>query len=215
MKQSIPCQISDLGLIDYKTAYDIQKSAVLDVISGSPQKLFFCEHKSILTLGRLTKKENLLTSESELKSRGVEVVSIDRGGDITLHCPGQLICYPIFDLDHYGKDLKAFLSQLEQVVIDLLSEFGIVATRFEGRTGVWVKNKKICSLGIGVKKWVTFHGVGLNVNSDLCLFQMIRPCGLDVLMTSMAQELGQTVDMADVKIRISRCFKKQFQLENR
>ena len=132
---------------------------------------------------------------------------------MTLHCPGQLVVYPILNLERLGKDLKLYLEKLQQVAIDLLQDFDIVAKGLSGQRGVWAGERKIVSIGIGVKKWVTYHGLAVNVNSDLTLFDMIKPCGLDVRMTSIEQEKGQPVDMSLVKERIVRRFGEQFQLD--
>ncbi len=210
-KQS-SCIIEDWGLIDYQTAYERQKALVNRIIAGENPRLILCEHSATLTLGRMTKPENILLPVEDIKARGVEVVPIDRGGDITLHAPGQLVVYPIFNLNDHGRDLKVFLEKLEQVVIDLLTEFDILAVGIDGQRGVWVGRDKISSIGIGVRKWVSYHGVGLNVNTDLKLFSMIRPCGLDVAMTSMAKLKGAPVDMALVKERMVAQFVRHFEL---
>ena len=210
--QNYHCAIEDLGTIDYNAAYAIQKQAVEEVISTGKQRIIFCEHPAVITMGRASHDENLFLSRQQIKDRQIAVLYIDRGGDITLHAPGQLVVYPILNLNYYGKDLKAYLHTLEQVVIDLLSDFGILATRFEGRTGVWTDQKKICSLGIGVRKWVAYHGLGLNVNTDLNLFSMIRPCGLDVAMTSLKSLKKHSIDMRDVKQKCVNHFQKHFSL---
>ena len=203
-------QVNDLGLISYFEAYTLQKEAVEKILQGNPEVLFLCEHPPVITLGRLAKEENLLFTKEEIKRRAIEVVSIDRGGDVTLHAPGQIVAYPIFNLSRHGKDLHLFLHKLEQVAIDLLGDFGIVANRISGRTGVWVGDKKIASIGIGVRKWVSFHGLALNVNTDLKLFSAIKPCGLDAVMTSMAELQRQTIKMGQVKKRLIDCFGRNF-----
>ncbi len=206
-------QINDLGLISYSKAYTLQKEAVENLIAGGRQVLFLCEHPAVITLGRMSRQEHILFSKQELQKRGIEIVSIDRGGDVTLHAPGQIVAYPIFNLLEYGKDLHAFLFKLEQVAIDLLADFGIVANRISGRTGVWAGEKKIVSIGIGVRKWISFHGLGLNVNTDLKLFSVIKPCGLDVAMTSMAELRRQPIEIAEVKAKLIKCFEKKFNNE--
>ena len=207
------CQITDLGLIDYQKAYDFQKKCVMEVISGAPQRIILCEHPAVITFGRLAQKENLLIPAEELKKRNIQSFHIDRGGDITLHAPGQLIVYPILNLNNYGRDLKAYLHKLEQVAIDFLKGFDIVANRIFGKTGVYVDGRKIVSMGIGVKKWVSFHGLGINVNTDLSLFSLMRPCGLDVKMTSVSQLLHQSVLMSDAQQKWLEVFAQHFQLE--
>ncbi len=206
------CEIEDLGLIDYTKAYAVQMDYVQKVRENGIQRLLLCEHPAVLTLGRMTKKENLLMSSGEILDQGVNIHNIDRGGDVTLHSPGQLVVYPIFDLTHYGKDLHAYLSKLEQVAIDLLKDFDIVATRFSGRTGAWVGGKKIVSIGVGVRKWISYHGLAVNVNTDLNLFKMIRPCGLNIQMTSIASLKGKNISMQQVKDLMIKNFIKSFQL---
>lgn len=208
-----PCVINDLGLVDYLTAYDIQKRCVEEVISGGAQKILFCEHPAVVTFGRLAKESNLLVSREELNKRRISSYSIDRGGDITLHSPGQLVVYPILNLNYYGRDLKAYLSKLEQVAIDFLKGFDIVANRILGKTGVYVDGRKIVSMGIGVKKWVSFHGMGINLNTDLSLFSLMKPCGLDVKMTSMSELLNKSVPIASAQKNILKIFSQHFQLE--
>lgn len=202
--------IQDLGLIGYAEAYEIQKKWVEAVINGHDPVLLLCEHPAILTLGRLASQENFLLPQEEIKARGIQVLDIDRGGEVTLHSPGQLVVYPIMNLRDHGKDLKQYLHQLEQVAIDLLKDFDILADRFSGRTGVWVGPEKIVSIGIGVKKWVSFHGLGINVNTDLDLFRLIKPCGMDIRMTSISQIKNQSIDMNLVKRNVVNRFRGQF-----
>lgn len=203
-------EIQDLGLIDYDAAYRLQKDCVAQVIAGGPQRLLLCEHPAVITLGRLAKAENIFFSKEDLAAKGVQLVSIDRGGDVTLHAPGQLVVYPVLNLSQGRRDLKLYMQKLEEVAIDLLKSFDIVANRIFGKTGVFVGPDKIVSLGIGVKKWVTFHGLGININTDLKLFELINPCGLNVRMTSLAKLKGRPVEMADVKARLVESFKREF-----
>lgn len=206
------CTITDLGLINYQDAYRIQQDFVERVIAGKEQKLILCEHPPVLTLGRLADEKNFLVSQEMIKQKGVTIQYINRGGDITLHSPGQLVIYPILNLVQYGKDLRAYLHKLEQVAIDLLGGFDIVANRFPGQTGVWVGDNKIVSIGIGVKKWVSFHGLAINVNTQLDLFSLIRPCGLDVKMTSISEIKKEEIDMKIVKDKLLEVFKENFSL---
>ena len=205
-------RVQDLGLIDYVHAFDLQKKTVLEVIQGAADTLFLCEHPTVLTLGRLADEKNFLTAPKDIQSQGIKILPIDRGGEVTLHAPGQIVTYPIFNLNHFGRDLKHFLYRLEQVAIDLLQDFDIVARRISDQRGVWVKEEKIASLGIGVKKWVSFHGMAVNVNTDLNLFSMIKPCGLDVKMTSIGKLIGKSVDMKDVKEKIVKQYCRHFDL---
>lgn len=203
-------EVEDLGLVDYAEALEYQKSCVTRVIAGGKQKLIFCEHPLTITLGRMTQAENILFSAEELKKIDAAVYSVDRGGDVTLHAPGQLVVYPILNLNFCKRDLHWYIRKLEQVAIDLLRGFDILAERSLGRTGVWVGEQKIASLGIGVKKWVSYHGIAVNVNTNLEHFSLIRPCGLDVRMTSMQEIKGCALDMAEVKNRFVQCFVEDF-----
>ena len=205
--------VEDWGLLDYKLALERQKKTVQEVLEGASGKLIFCEHPAVLTMGRLTQEASFLASREDLKEKGVAVYPIDRGGDVTLHAPGQLVVYPILDLNLYGRDLKLYLEKLEQVAVDLLKDFGILAISIPGKRGVFVGRDKIISMGIGVRKWVCYHGAGINVNTDLSLFSLIKPCGLDVKMTSMAKLRGQAVNMEDVKAGWIRNFNRIFNLK--
>ena len=206
------CHVKDLGLIEYQRAYRLQNQYVGRVLDGESPVLLLCEHPPVLTLGRLAQQRHLLVSEERLKEKGIEIFSIDRGGDITLHAPGQLVVYPIINLVDFGRDLRAYLRRLEQVAIDLLGGFGILAQRYPGRTGVWAEGWKIVSIGIGVRKWVAFHGLAVNVTTDLSLFSMIKPCGLDVTMASLASLKKDAADMPSVKERLVHCFCRHFHL---
>lgn len=213
LNKNTKCDIRDLGLIPYNDAYAAQREFVNDLVCGGRQTLLLCEHPPTLTLGRSSDEGHILVSQEELDARKITVHNIDRGGDVTLHAPGQLVAYPILDLSNFDKDLHAYLHQLEQVAIDLLSEFGILANRFPGKTGAWAGKKKIASIGIGVRKWVSFHGLAVNVNTDLSLFKVIKPCGLDVQMTSVADIKGGAVDMNLAKHKMVEAFSKNFVLD--
>jgi lipoyl(octanoyl) transferase len=155
--------------------------------------LLLVEHEPVVTLGRGTRAGSLPLAAPELKRRGVEVFEVERGGDVTFHGPGQLVGYPVFDLKQHREDLHWYLRRLEQSLIGALDTLGIVAGANPGLTGVWTSGRKIASIGIHVKQWVTFHGFALNVTTDLNYFDLIVPCGIrDVIMTSVAQELGRT-----------------------
>src|SRR3989338_1370558 len=203
------CEVRDLGLIDYDAAYRIQKESVARVLSGGAQVLLLCEHPTVITLGRLAQETNILNAEA-IRHQGIRVIPIDRGGDVTLHAPGQLVVYSILNLAQSNRDLRLYMHKLEQVTIALLKSFGIVANRISGKTGVFVGTDKLVSLGIGVRKWVTYHGLGINVNTDLKLFDLVKPCGLDVRMTSMARIKGEAVEMDEVKKRLVEYFRKEF-----
>ena len=205
--------VRDLGLISYEKAYAQQREDLNNLLAGGVQTIILCEHEPVITLGRMAKEQHVLVSADELLRRGVEIKKVDRGGDVTLHCPGQLVVYPILDLAYYGKDIHFYLHALEQVAIDFLRSFGIVANRKNGLTGVWVGEEKIGSIGIGIKKWKTYHGLALNVNTDNQLFSWIKPCGLDVAMTSMSVLLKQKVDEGVVKEKMLRQLSRQFSLD--
>ena len=202
--------IEDWALIDYAAAYARQRALVQEVIAGGPGRLIFCEHPAVLTLGRMFNPASFLYSREDILSRGVSIVPVDRGGDVTLHAPGQMVVYIVADLNRYGRDLKRYLEHIEQVAVDLLKDFDILAMGVPSRRGVFCGKDKIVSIGVGVRKWVTYHGLGINVNTDLSLFGLIKPCGLDVQMTSMRKILGKPVAMADVRAGFVKHFQKHF-----
>ncbi len=180
--------VLDLGLIDYQECLLLQRDLSGRIFEGEGQSsLILCRHNPVITLGRLAKRENILSPE-RLVSLGVGVIDTNRGGDVTLHFPGQLVIYPVFDLRVFGRDIGCFLRKLEQAVILLLEDYGIAARRETGFTGVWVGERKIASIGIAVSRWITTHGISLNVSEDLDLFSLIRPCGRDIMMTSVEKE---------------------------
>jgi len=202
--------IEDWGLIPYTDAYERQKERVRRVMDGAADHLVLCEHPAVLTLGRMTNPASLLYQRSDIEARGVTIAKVDRGGDVTLHAPGQLVVYPIFNLDNYGKNLKVYMETLEEVAVDLLRNFGILSISVPGQRGVFVGPEKIISIGVGVRKWVTYHGLGINVNTDLSLFNLIKPCGLNVRMTSMQKLKGRVIPMQEVKTEIVNQFQKAF-----
>jgi lipoate-protein ligase B len=217
MKQNMT--VEDWGLINYAEGYERQKQCVQSVIAGAPDHLILCEHPAVLTLGRQTHPESLLYERQTIEDRGVIITSVDRGGDVTLHAPGQLVVYPIFNLNKIHKNLKIYMERLEEVAVDLLKDFGILAISIPGQRGVFAEGPalrggigpdKIISIGVGVRKWVTYHGVGINVNTDLSLFDLIKPCGLNVRMTSMQRLKGHAVPMKDVKTKVVEQFQKHF-----
>ena len=203
----------DKGLVDYKECWDFQevlfKRAVDQKIARRDDEnhpipdhhLIFCSHPHVYTLGKSGSEQNLLIAEGLLKSINAQYYKINRGGDITYHGPGQLVMYPIFDLDQFFTDIHKYMRYLEEAIILTLSEFGIQAGRVEGLTGVWLdggtpKERKICAMGVKSSRWVTMHGIALNVNTDLSYFNHIVPCGIvDKSVTSMQAELGREVDM--------------------
>lgn len=223
----------DLGLIDYKEAWDFQESVFQNTIQEKIQirngdstlttknYLLFCEHPHVFTLGKSGSESNLLLNEVELEKEEATFYKINRGGDITYHGPGQLVAYPIFDLDHFFTDIHKYMRFLEEAVIQTLATFGIESGRVDGLTGVWLdgntpKARKICALGVKSSRWVTMHGIGFNVNADLNYFSHIIPCGInDKAVTSMQHELGRKLDMLEVanvlKTKLSQLFEFDLQ----
>ena len=204
-------KLEDWGLIEYSQGLKKQKEYVQNVLEGSGDFLIFCEHPAVLTLGRMTNPESLLYQRKDIEAKGISITQVDRGGDVTLHAPGQLVVYPIFNLNNHGKSLKVYMERLEELAVDLLRNFGILAISISGKRGVFVGDDKIISIGVGVRKWVSYHGLGINVNTDLSLFNLIKPCGLNVRMTSMQKLKGHLVPMQDVKVKVIELFQKYFQ----
>lgn len=214
MKQKVIFQ--DLGLIDYKEAWDYQEKLFKENIDlkirirngenelKTTNYLLFCEHPHVFTLGKSGSEDNLLLNEESLQENDAQFYKINRGGDITYHGPGQLVGYPIFDLDLFFTDIHKYMRYLEEAVIETLNEYGIKGERVDGLTGVWIdgqtpRARKICALGVKSSRWVTMHGIGFNINSDLSYFSHIIPCGInDKAVTSMRQELGHEVNMTEV-----------------
>jgi lipoyl(octanoyl) transferase len=221
----------DLGLIDYKEAWDFQETIFNNTIQEKIQirngdqslqtknYLLFCEHPHVFTLGKSGSESNLLLNELELEQEEATFYKINRGGDITYHGPGQLVAYPIFDLDHFFTDIHKYMRFLEEAVIQTLADFGIIGGRVEGLTGVWIegdtpKARKICALGVKSSRWVTMHGIGFNVNSDLNYFSHIIPCGIDdKAVTSMQQELGKKLDLKEVSSVLKNKLAQLFEFE--
>ena len=184
--------IADLGTMRYAEALELQRAVARDRISGAIAEdvLLLVEHPPVVTLGRSSKQKNLISSPDFLKSRGVELFEVERGGDVTFHGPGQLVGYPIIDLKRHKLDLHWYLRQVEEAIIRTLGRYGISAERNTGYTGVWTGGRKITSIGVHARDWVTWHGFAMNVVTDLSYFDLIVPCGIqDVEMTSIAKEL--------------------------
>lgn len=194
-------KIFDLGLADFRKAWDFQKEIFQAVKSEEFSKaLIISQHYPVITLGRSANKKNILLGERELTLKGIQTYSIERGGDVTYHGPGQLIAYPIFNLNYIKKDIRFFLRYLEGVVIEFLSDFGIKPLRRPGLTGVWIGKEKIASIGIAVKNWITFHGLSINIKKDdLHNFSLIRPCGMALKMTSLETVLGRAIEFNCIK----------------
>ena len=187
--------VRDLGRRTYAEVLELQRSLCRRRVLGeiAEDVLLLVEHEPVVTLGRGTRAPSLPLSRAELERRGIGVFEVERGGDVTFHGPGQLVGYPILDLREHQADLHWYLRHLEAALMGALASLGIEAGRNPGLTGVWTRGRKIASIGIHVKQWVTFHGFALNVSTDLDYFDLIVPCGIrDVVMTSVAQELGRT-----------------------
>ena len=212
-----------LGLMDYQQVWDLQevlfkntvdlkienKKQAEDAQKKTNNHLLFCEHPPVYTLGKSGKIGNLLLDEENLNLKGAKFHKINRGGDITFHGPGQLVAYPILDLDHFFTDIHKYMRFLEESVILTLQDYGIESGRIDGLTGVWIdhieqKNpRKICAMGVKASRWVTMHGLALNVNTDLNYFKYIVPCGIDdKAVTSMKEELGHELPMSEVESRL-------------
>jgi|WetSurMetagenome_2_1015567.scaffolds.fasta_scaffold106125_2 lipoyl(octanoyl) transferase len=202
----------DLGLIDYKEAWDLQREIHSKRVSGEVEDfLFLLEHPNTYTLGKTAHKENLIGSEEYLKKNQITVYDIDRGGDITYHGPGQIVGYPIIDLNNWNKDTHKYLRALEEVIIKTCNDYGLICERNAKHTGVWLNDKKIAAIGIKVTRWVTMHGFAFNINTDMNLFGGIVPCGIqDKRVTSLKQELGNEIDIQEIKEKLVNNFLKVF-----
>jgi len=201
--------IIDLGMSRYEDAWKLQKQLQSQRISGQIEDhLLLVEHFPVYTLGKNSPKEHLLVQESE----SIAIIQTDRGGNITFHGPGQLVGYPILDLNQYKKSVSWYMRELEQLIIDVLKDYDINACRKDGLTGVWVGDKKIAALGVRISKWVTMHGFSLNINPDLKYYQGIIPCGIsDYGVTSMAKLLGENgPSMNDIKETLVKHFISKF-----
>ena len=224
--------IQDLGLKDYKKTWDYQEELFSGILDKkirnrredagleTPNYLLFVEHPHVYTLGKSGDINNLLATEAELTSKGAQFYRINRGGDITYHGPGQVVGYPILDLDNFFTDIHKYLRLLEEIIILTLDEYGIKGERSDGETGVWLDvgtplARKICALGVRSSRWVTMHGFAFNVNTDLSYFDHMIPCGIrDKAVTSLNRELGrESVDMEKIKESLTGNFQKLFEAE--
>ncbi len=221
----------DLGLIDYKEAWDYQTELFDDLVAKkihnrkaseedvkeTENYLLFCEHPHVYTLGKSGSEANLLIGEAILKQKGATYYKINRGGDITYHGPGQIVGYPIFDLDNFFTDIHKYLRYLEEAVILTLKDYGITAGRIKGQTGVWIDEelpsaRKICALGVKSSRWITMHGFAFNINTDLDYFSNIIPCGItDKAVTSLEKELGEKQDIEEVKSKLKKHLSEVFE----
>jgi len=233
-------KLISLGLKDYQEAWDFQEDLFKQSVSikianrsrgekeqeKTPNYLIFCEHPHVYTLGKSGSEDNLLLNKEGLEEKEASYYKINRGGDITYHGPGQLVCYPILDLDNFFEDIHKYLRYLEQAVIDTLAEYKVAAGRIDGLTGVWVdfdqanpldefwQPRKICAMGVKSSRWITMHGLALNVNTQLEYFNNIVPCGIDdKAVTSLAQEIGQPVDLKEVQVKLSKHLATLFEMD--
>ena len=217
----------DWGLKEYNEAWQQQEQLFASTLELKQQELatnnylVFCEHPHVYTLGKSGDEQNLLLNYIQLQARHASFVQTNRGGDITYHGPGQLVVYPIFDLEFFGIGLKEYIHRLEEVIIRVLKKYGIVSERSEGATGVWLENdtpsssRKICAIGVRSSRFITMHGLALNVNTRLSDFSMIHPCGfIDKGVTSIQKELGKEINMFEVKNSVIEEFKNVFLDEN-
>jgi lipoyl(octanoyl) transferase len=221
-------KLKDLGLTPYQEAWNIQQEIFDSIVAQkianrklpeneqvpTESEFLFVEHPHVYTLGKSGDANNMLLDEETLKQKGATFVKVNRGGDITYHGPGQVVGYPILDLDNFFTDIHLYLRKLEDVIINTIAEYGIKGERSEGETGVWLDvgkptARKICAMGVRTSRWVTMHGFALNVNSNLAYFDYIVPCGIKgKAVASMHAELGSKIDMEEVKEKI----KKHFQI---
>lgn len=222
----------DLGRINYKEAWDFQENIFSGVLNSKSENrnrsddnqvrttdyLLFAEHNPVYTIGKSGDMKNLLANKNQLEELGIEFFKINRGGDITYHGPGQLVGYPILNLDHFFTDIHRYLRTLEDVIIDTLFDYGLKGGRISGETGVWLDTetpfaRKICAMGVRASRWVTMHGWAFNINTDLKYFQHIIPCGItDKSVTSLNIELGKEIDMLDLKQKVKYHFEKRFEV---
>lgn len=202
----------DLGLLPYEEAWSLQRALVEGILAGGEETVLLVEHPPVLTLGAAFHAENLLFPEDAYRERGIDVVRTDRGGDVTYHGPGQLVAYPLLDLARRDRDLHRYLRNLEEAVIGAAESLGLQAGRNPVNTGVWIGNRKVCAIGIKVRRWVTMHGLALNCDLDLAPYATIVPCGIrgDYGVTSISQELGRRVTVEEAKPLLVKRLREAF-----
>lgn len=228
MKQTVVFE--DLGAMRYQPAWDYQeellqynlkaKAAANGGEAATLHHLLLVEHPPVYTLGKSGKEEHVLIDADERERRGIEYFKINRGGDITFHGPGQIVGYPVLDLEKFYTDIGRYLRSLEEVIILTLADYGIKGERSAGETGVWIdpnikgQERKICAMGVRCSRWITMHGFAFNVNTDLSYFNYIVPCGIhDKQVTSLEKEIGRTLSMEEVKAKLKMNFEKVFDVE--
>lgn len=209
------CEVIDLGVIDYQEAYTFQKRMVEGrKFNKVPDTLIVAEHFPVLTLGRSGSRKNILVDDEALKEKHLLVYRVDRGGDVTYHGPGQLVIYPVFDLRQRGRDIHLYLRNLEGATIECLKTYNIRAVRREGFSGVWVGEEKIAFIGIGISRWVSYHGLAINIDPNPDYFPLIRSCGIwNIQVTSLSKILHRSYPMAEIKPRIVEQFRTLFDRE--
>ncbi|AIE85269.1 lipoyl(octanoyl) transferase LipB [Fimbriimonas ginsengisoli] len=206
-------EVLELGRMAYQPCVELQRSILEEVVERErASTLILVEHDPVLTLGANFHEENLLLPIGEYERKGIEVVRTDRGGDVTFHGPGQLVAYPIFDLQPLGKDLHRWLRELEETVITALATWELEGTRNPINTGVWIGNRKICAMGIKVRRWVSMHGLALNCDADLSPFNLVVPCGIRGAygVTSISRECGRTVPVDEAKPVLIEAFRSRY-----
>ena len=209
MPANNPCQIVRLGTLEYQRAWDLQVDLAIKVHNGTqPNTLLLLEHPPVYTKGRLSKPDDILLSEDELRRKGIGIHEVDRGGQVTFHGPGQLVAYSVVDLREWGGPVK-YVRTLERIIIDSLADFKISAETIDGITGVWVDGAKIAAIGVKISRGIAYHGFAINVATDLSYYSHIVPCGIaDCPVTSMAEVLGEEVDMGMVQYSLAYQFGK-------
>lgn len=232
--QNKKVRFEDLGMIDYQAAWDYQEKLLAETVSIKTQNrklsveeqlktanhLLFCQHPHVYTLGKSGHQENLLMNDEQLNAAGAQFYKINRGGDITYHGPGQLVGYPILDLENFFTDIHKYMRILEEAIIMTCADYGLSAGRIDGLTGVWLGHeegqnpRKICAMGVKCSRWVTMHGFAFNVNTDLNFFGNIIPCGIsDKAVTSLQQELGKELVMNEVAEKLKGHLAELFEME--
>ena len=207
------CVVVDLDTIDLLTAWNKQKEAVDSPDRDEHDLLYLVEHPPTISIGRSSDRQNVIASEEELRAKGIELLEVDRGGDVTYHGPGQLVAYPILNLNRHRRDVGWYLRSLEEVILRTLLDLGVQGSRIKGYTGVWVGDEKVAAIGIAVRRWITFHGVALNINPRLDHFALITPCGIeDKGVTSIRELSGRDVARSAVIEHFLRRFGEVFGL---
>ena len=209
-------KIIDLGCLPYEESYLVQRRILKELMRGeSEDVLLLAEHPAVITMGRKGVREHVYAASEYLKKENIQVLEVDRGGDVTIHCPGQLVTYPLFNLNRHKKDIRLFIKRLEGALAETVFEYNLAADKGVDSTGVWVDGKKIGFIGIGLSHWITYHGASLNINNDLRYFSMIKPCGLDgVRVSSLKEMLSREVPMNELKRVVAEKYCEVFDFAN-